>query len=101
MKKLLKKYYTKVSTMVIVSSFIAFDSAFAAKDNAAAMKSVVSSSQSMFQGDLLQVALTAGGLGAIIYSIMSGLKVGPLLGGVGLIAFQAIYNGYINSFFGA
>ncbi len=87
-------------SMAILSSLVAFESALAAKDNDAAMKTIVTSSKSIFQGDLLQVALTGGGLMAIIYSLMSGLKVAPLLGGIGLIAFQAIYNGYITSYFG-
>jgi hypothetical protein len=101
MKKLkqLKNNYKKYYPLMLVAILLAADSAFAAGDNKAAIKAMADSATSMFQGDLIRIAINGGGLAAIIYSIVGGFKPGPFLGGIGLIVFYALFTTYTASFF--
>jgi predicted class III extradiol MEMO1 family dioxygenase len=101
MKNFITKYYNKASMLVLTSSLFVYDVANAAtKDNAAAMKKLVETSDSIFAGDLLQVALTIGGVGAMTWSMISGFRAAPLIGGFGIIAFNLLYSTYLKSYFG-
>lgn len=98
--KIIKELKTRLfyRTALIAASLVS--NAALAGDNTTAIKAMADSASAMFQGDLIRIAITGGGLAAIVYSIVGGFKPGPFLGGIGLIVFYALFTTYTKSFFG-
>ena len=98
-KSLLKRTIN-YSTVMILTTLVWAESAMAARDNNKALKAMADTSKNIFQGDLLNMAINGGGLAAIVYSLLGGLKMGPLLCGIGLLIFNAIWQSYTGAYFG-
>lgn len=88
------------STGVMLSTLVWAESALAVKNNAKALKAMSDTSKTIFQGDLLNIAINAGGFAAIVYALLGGLKIGPLVAGIGLLIFNALWQAYTGSYFG-
>lgn len=99
------KAYRKLTTSnmlkigLICSIFLVTGSAFAMKDNAAALKDMADTADKFFNGDLMKIAINGGGLAAVIFSIIGGFKPGPFLGGLALLIFYGLYSAYTTKLF--
>jgi len=98
--KIIKELKTRLSYRTALIATLLVSNAALAGDNTTAIKAMADSASAMFQGDLIRIAITGGGLAAIVYSIVGGFKPGPFLGGIGLIVFYALFTTYTKSFFG-
>ena len=94
----LKLFCGKLSFMA-VSAVVYADTALAAGKNDEAMKGMVDSAKSIFGGSGTQIVLNMGGVAAIMYALIGGFRIGPLIGGIGLLIFNALYFGYLNTLF--
>ena len=64
-------------------------------DGMAGIDELVKQSDELFNGKLMKITINAVGLGAIVWSFIGGFKIMPLLVGIGIIAFQALYGTYV------
>lgn len=66
-----------------------------AGDHAAALTKAADSLHSDVTGSGLKAVLTATGLGGVLYSLLSGLKMMPLVGSVGILIYAHVFFDYI------
>lgn len=69
-------------------------------DGMAGIDELVKQSDDLFNGKLMKITINAVGLGAIVWAFIGGFKFMPLLVGIGIIAFQALYSTYVKRVMG-
>jgi len=69
-------------------------------DGMAGIDELVKQSDDLFNGKLMKITINAVGLGAIVWAFIGGFKIMPLLVGIGIIAFQALYSTYVKKVMG-
>lgn len=70
-------------------------------DGMAGIDELVTQSDDLFNGKLMKITINAVGLGAIVWAFIGGFKIMPLLVGIGIIAFQALYSSYVKKVLGS
>lgn len=92
----LKKYYPAAFTVALLAT----NMALAAGDSDAALEAMANKASSIFEGNLLRIAINGSGLASIVYSIIGGFKPGAFIGGISIIIFYMLFSTFTKTLFG-
>ncbi len=91
----LKKYYPAAFTVALLAT----NAALAAGDSDAALKAMADKASSIFEGNLLKIAINGAGIASIVYSIIGGFKPGAFIGGISIVIFYMLFSTFTKTLF--